>query len=82
MKTSHEIDVTALDAAHLRALEDVIGIQLQRNQRLIISVSDVDTRCAQSLSNWTEVYEGLSDEQIESIDRDVRTRANLTRNLL
>lgn len=88
METSREIDVTNLDEKHRRALKDVIGTQLHRNQRLIISVTEVDVatheppaRAAQSISDWTNVYEGLTDQEIEDIDRAVKTRANLTRNL-
>jgi hypothetical protein len=35
-------------------------------------------RPPQSLSGWTRVYNGLTDEQIETIDRDAKARANLT----
>jgi thiamine-phosphate pyrophosphorylase len=36
---------------------------------------------AQSIADWKRVYEGLTEEQIEAIHRDVNTRANLTRYL-
>jgi hypothetical protein len=78
MEASHEIDVTNLDPEHLHAVEDLIGVPLQRNQRLVIQVTETP-RPAQSLSDWTNVYAGLTEEQIDSIDRDVKTRANLTR---
>ena len=88
METSHEIDVTSLDDKHRRALEDVIGAQLRRNQRLMISVTEVDmtpsavpAQHAQSISDWTSVYEGLTDEEVEAIDHEVKTRADLTRDL-
>jgi hypothetical protein len=82
MNTELHVDVTTLDAAHRRALEDVIGKELQANQRLVISVTEVaDTKAAQTLDDWTKVYDGLSNEKIEAIDRDVKTRANLTRDL-
>lgn len=82
-------DVAGLDETHRRAMEDVLGRQLQANQRLIISVTEVDVRAAtdtsterrQSLADWTRVYEGLADEQIEAIDRIAKTRAQLTRHL-
>jgi hypothetical protein len=41
MEVSHEIDVISLDAEHRRALEAVMGTPLRRNQRLLISVTDV-----------------------------------------
>ena len=88
METSHEIDVTSLDAEHRRALEDVIGMQLQRNQRLLISVTEANVtpaegahRGGQSIRDWTDVYEGLSDEEVGAIEREVNTRADLTRHL-
>ena len=56
-------------------------------QQLIISVIDLsipktdDTKVPQLLSDWTGVYNGLSDDEIESIDKIAKTRADLTRNL-
>ncbi|MGD0517621.1 MAG: hypothetical protein ABSA26_08810, partial [Thermoguttaceae bacterium] len=66
MESSHTIEVTNLDTEHRRVLEDVIGTQLKRNQRLLISVTDIDAastpaasgRSAQSLSDWTGLYNG------------------------
>ena len=87
MESDVKIDVAALDTPHRRALEEVIGQQLAANQRLLISVIEVEasptegTRPAQTLDDWTHVYDGLSDEQIEAIDRIAKTRADLSRNL-
>jgi hypothetical protein len=88
METSHEIDVTNLDDEHRRALEDLIGTELRRNQRLMICVTDVDATAsgtpplpAQSIGDWAKVYEGLSNEQVEEIDVEVNKRADLTRSM-
>jgi hypothetical protein len=87
METNLTVDVTKLDTEHRRAFEDVIGSQLLGNQRLHISVSEIDKtheqspRPVQSLNDWTGIYSGLTDEQIVAIDRDVKTRADLTRQL-
>jgi hypothetical protein len=87
MENGLKIDVSALDLPHRRALEDVIGRELTAKQTLLISVVETETsrgdtiRPAQSLEDWTGVYDGLSDEQIEAIDQVVKTRANLTRDL-
>jgi hypothetical protein len=87
MQTDLTIDVAALDDPHRRALEEVIGRQLAANQRLVISVTELearpvaDDRPVQSLDDWTNFYEGLSEEEIEAIDEIIKTRANLTRNL-
>ncbi len=84
MEISHEINVTSLDDAHRRALEEVIGIQLSRNQRLMIRVADIDvtptaSRPGQTIKSWTNVFEGLTDDEVEAIDRAATTRADLTR---
>ncbi len=78
------INVSDLDAAHRRALEEMIGRELTPNQRLTLSVSEIATppstpKPAQSLDDWTQVYNGLSDDEIDEIDRIIKTRANLTR---
>jgi hypothetical protein len=80
MEMNRQIDVISLDAAHRRAFEDVIGAPLEPNQRLVISVTaPASPRSSQSLADWTGVYDGLTEDQIEAIDRDLRTRADLTR---
>jgi hypothetical protein len=81
-----QIDVVSLDPSHRRALEEVIGRELAANQRLTISVNDVAItspapKPVQSLNDWTGVYEGLSDTEIDEIDKILKTRANLTRPL-
>jgi hypothetical protein len=88
MESRHTIDVTTLDAPHRQAIEDLIGASLHANQRLTIGVTEIKSpsneaaqRRAQSLEEWMSVYEGLSDEQVDKIDRIAKTRANLTRNL-
>jgi hypothetical protein len=89
METSRTIDVIALDAMHRRALEDVIGVPLQANQRLVIGVTEISdqaqnelVRRPQTLEDWRAVYAGLSEAQIGEIDRIANTRADLTRELL
>jgi hypothetical protein len=65
METERTIDVAALDAPHRRALDEVVGCELAAHQRLVISVIEVappagSARPAQTLEDWTSVYEGLS----------------------
>ena len=87
MATELKIDVTELDEPHRRALEEVIGQDLTAHQRLTIQVSEVDqpvetpAHSKQSLDEWTSIYSGLSEADIESIDKVIKTRANLSRNL-
>lgn len=88
LETTRGIDVSSLDAEHRRALDDLIGAELQGNQRLVIRVTEADgspvavpNRKAQSVSDWARVYEGLREEEVEAIDEQTRTRADLTRRL-
>ena len=80
-------NVADIDTADRQALEHVIGKHLAEHQQVIISVmelampSHADPKPAQTLEDWTHVYDGLSDEEIEAIDTIAKTRANLTRNL-
>ena len=81
-----QIEVGSLDASHRRALEEVIGQELTANQRLTISITDVAalspmSKPAQSLNDWTQVYDGLSDDEVDEIDKIIKRRANLTRPL-
>lgn len=84
MDTDLRIDVATLDPPHRRALEEVIGRELTVSQALIISVVDAQgspPRPQQSLADWTSIYDGLSDSEIEAIDQVVKIRANLSRDL-
>ena len=83
-------NVTDIDSADRQALEHVLGKRLGANQQVIISVVNLEfagtdtspaDRPAQSLEDWTHIYDGLDEQQIEAVDRIVTTRANLTRNL-
>ncbi|HEX4128514.1 MAG TPA: hypothetical protein VHZ24_00635 [Pirellulales bacterium] len=82
-----KINVAALDAPHRHALEEVIGRRLATNQQLIICIKDVKPppaaafRPVQTLDDWTNVYEGLTDDEVGAIDKIATTRANLTREL-
>jgi hypothetical protein len=85
-----ECNVRDIEADDRHALEHVVGQTLRENQRLIIQIAEVDVEAAargddrrqpQTLADWTKVYDGLSDEQIEAVEKIIKTRANLTRNL-
>ena len=86
METERKINVATLDFPHRRALEEVIGQELQSNQQVLISVINLqtavnDNRPVQTLEDWTGIYDGLSEEEIEAVDATIKTRADLTRNL-
>ena len=71
------------------AAELLLGHRLRGNERLILQVLDLDvlqptshdSQPAQTLEDWAHVYDGLNDEEIETIDAIAKTRANLTRDL-
>jgi hypothetical protein len=85
MENDLKIDVANLDVPHRRALEEVIGRELAVSQRLIISVIDAPnprvsaSTPGQSLGDWTGIYDGLDDAEIEAIDQVAKSRANFTR---
>jgi len=86
LETERKINVATLDFPHRRALEEVLGQELQSNQQVLISIINLqsavnDERPAQTLDDWTGIYDGLSDDEIEAVDATIKTRADLTRNL-
>jgi len=86
MENKRTINVATLNFPHRRALEEVIGQELQSNQQVLISVINLQTTVnddlpAQTLENWTGIYDGLSEDEVEAVDATIKTRANLTRNL-
>ncbi len=83
-------NVADIDTADRRALEHVIGKRLSETEQLIISIVNLDMtdrpagparQPRQSLDDWTHVYDGLSEEDIEAIDQIAKQRANLTRDV-
>ena len=84
METSRTIDVASLNATHRQAIEDMIGVQLRANQRLTIEIGEAPAKESEesrppTLADWESLYDGLTDEQIELIDRIINTRATFTR---
>ena len=84
-------NVRDIDTGDRHAIEHVVGQTLRDNQKLIIQLAEIeipveesstDPRPPQTLEDWTGVYEGLSDDEIEAIDKTAKTRADLTRHLL
>jgi hypothetical protein len=81
--------VRDIDAADRRALEHVIGRQLSENQKVIFQVVSLggqpeapathDGASPGQLPAWCNVFDGMSDREIEDVDRVIRERANLTR---
>jgi len=82
-------NVTDIDLADRQALEHVVGRQLQENQQVVINIRSVDAPnstagasqtdgvSTTSLPEWCNVYEGLSDEEVDQIEKSiVRCRAS------
>lgn len=85
-------NVRDLPTAERRAYERAVGHQLRENQQVILrvvtrtdenaSASDAivsDDRPAQTIEDWAKIYQGLSEEEVQEIDKIVNSRANLTR---
>jgi hypothetical protein len=80
-------NVAEIDNADRRALEHVIGMQLSPDHQVIINVVNrdlsesgaPDAPTSEGIPSWWNVYEGLSDEQIDEFDQAIRKRANFSR---
>jgi hypothetical protein len=76
-----------LDQSVRSALEQVVGHALGERQRLVIQVMALESPAAPAppaeplaqLPEWTDVYQGLSDAEIDDLDAAIRERANLSR---
>jgi hypothetical protein len=81
--------VADIDSADRRAIEHLIGDRLAEHQQIIISVVNLDlaspvesdTSASAGVPEWWNMYEGLSDEEVDRLDQAIRQRADLTRSL-
>jgi hypothetical protein len=79
-------NVRDIPASDLQALEHLIGIPLHPDQQVILQVVEVEPgRDAiaygsgeAKLPNWCNVYEGLSDGEIDRLDAAIQRRLDLT----
>jgi hypothetical protein len=82
-------NVSEIDTADRRAIEHLIGKHLAEHQQVIISVVNLDlaspdeptTPDPGEVPAWWNIYDGLSNEQVDRLDQAIRPRANLTRSL-
>ena len=82
-------DVRDLRDDDRSAVEHIVGHSVGENQRLIIQVTELDLSGSEpvqpssqgqtEIPDWWNIYEGLSDEEVETLDKAIRQRANLTR---
>jgi hypothetical protein len=81
-------NVSDMAAGDLQALEHLIGAPLRPSQQVIVqvvekgpSVNDVPPAAGEpKLPDWCNVYEGLSDEEIDQLEQGFQ-RLDLTRDL-
>jgi hypothetical protein len=82
--------VRDIDSNERRMLERVIGRELEENQCVVIqvvtpvnpSLNDPEKRAESQpgkLPEWCNVYEGLTNEQVEDIERVILDRSDFAR---
>ena len=77
-------NVRDLDQADRSALERVVGCELRASQRLVIQVMTMPVEETHQeppgsgeLPDWCNIYQGLSDPEIDELDRAItRTQSN------
>lgn len=71
-------NVRDLDGADRTAVEKLVGHALRESERVVIHVTDATDGPAErpapndELPAWCNVYEGLSDAEIDELDRSIR----------
>ena len=82
-------NVADIDTADRQAIEHLIGGHLAEHQQIIISVVNLDLAspdpsavpASAGVPAWWNIYEGLSEEDVDRLDQAIRPRADLTRDL-
>ncbi len=80
-------NVGDIPADDLQALEHLIGAPLQPSQQVVLQViekecdrNETPPRASEAgLPDWFNIYEGLSDEEIDRLDAAIQQRLDLTR---
>jgi hypothetical protein len=80
-------NVAEIDSADRRAIEHLIGRNLDESQQVVISVVNLDLATTVTskapdpgvVPAWWNVYEGLGDEEVDRLDQAIRRRTDLTR---
>jgi hypothetical protein len=84
-------NVRDIDRADRDALEHMIGKSLNEDEQVVIRVVSVASlppseanepnAAAVRVPEWWNVYEGLSDEEIDRLDQAIRERADFSRHI-
>ncbi|MEI8376567.1 MAG: hypothetical protein WCJ35_27435 [Planctomycetota bacterium] len=80
-------NVRDIHETDLQVLEHLIGVPLRSDQQVIVQVVDIDSGWQKEspnsgeakLPDWCNVYDGLSNEDIDRLDSAIKHRLNLTR---
>lgn len=80
-------DVDAMDNGERTAAERLVGHSLRDRQQLVIQVIDLADGLNESpsdadedgLPEWCDIYAGLTDQEIETLERAISWRLDLTR---
>ena len=80
-------NVRDLDQSERSVMERVFGHQLRETQTIVLNLVNIDLNAASPVSSgpvsnvpdYWKIYDGLSDEEIDKLDGEIRQRANLTR---
>ncbi len=81
-------NVGDIDAHDREALEHVLGQRLREDQQLVIGIVDREMQPeapprrangTPNLPDWCDVYAGLSDDEIDDLEKTILRRADLSR---
>jgi hypothetical protein len=81
-------NVSDIPADDLQALEHLVGGPLRPRQQVIVQVVEKESGRDDAplgiseprLPDWFNIYEGLSEEEIDQLDAAIQERLDLTRN--
>lgn len=80
-------NVRDLDQRERSVMERVVGHQLRETQQIIVNIVNIDLApanstigdCVSDVPESWKIYDGLSDDEIDTLDAEIRQRANLPR---
>jgi hypothetical protein len=79
-------NVRDIPASELQVLEHLIGVSLRPDQQVIVQVVETESgretiasgSVEAGLPDWCNVYEGLSDGEVDRLDAAIQRRLDLT----